>query len=232
MYKCTYKIRYSDLKDFDTVKNSSVIDFLQDISVRHSESVGYSIKKLYEYGIAWLLKGWKIDFIDKIDPSKDITVETGVRNPKRVTSDRLYTITQDGVLKVKCTSVWFSFDVVNLKPCKVPGEIVDLYLKTPVTDDFDTYKNPEDFADGETLDTITVSARDIDTNHHLNNQKSAEMLMSAVPEDFSYKSAVIHYKKAAHLNDCLTVSRKIENNSCLVRLSMNGETCVLGQFEK
>ena len=175
--------------------------------------------------------GYVDDNSDFVTNLWSFNMESPVIGSPAIYGDFLYVVSQEGILKVKCTSVWFAFDTVNLKPRKIPQELLNRYLETPVTEEFDEYRNPEDFDNGQEIDRLTVTLRDIDTNHHLNNQKSSEILMSALPENFNYNNSVIHYKKSAHLKDMLTVTRKLDKNTCSVRLSSDNETCVLGVFE-
>lgn len=46
MFKYTYETRYSDYKDYDTVKPGVILDMIQDVSIKDSASKGYGLCEL------------------------------------------------------------------------------------------------------------------------------------------------------------------------------------------
>ena len=62
MFSHTYEIRYSDYKTHTEVKPASLLDFVQDVSIKASDDCGYGIHKLKEMNLAWLLQGIKLHF--------------------------------------------------------------------------------------------------------------------------------------------------------------------------
>ena len=233
MYIKDYEIRYGDVKDFNTVKPSAILDFLQDVSTKHSASKGYGMKKLNELGIAWLLKGWKVKFLKPVSPETDVSVHTTIRKPRTVVSDRVYNVIQDGEVKVKAVGVWFTFDINQMKACKIPEGLAEVYMDCEFTDDFDAYVNPKECECDIVVEEIKISNRDIDTNSHLNNQRSAEILMDALPQNFEFSDMTVLYKKAAYLGDILILEAlKTENGYYTHLKNKQGEICVVGTFEK
>lgn len=231
MYIKKYEFRYGDVKDFYSVKQSAILDVLQDVSTKHSADKGYDMIKLSEIGIAWLLKGWRLKFLSPVSPYSDIEVHTTVRKPKAVTSDRIYNIFQNGELKIKATAVWFTFDINEQKACKIPAGLGELYMEEFV-DDFENFVNPRECECNEVVEKILISQRDIDTNNHLNNQKSAEILMNALPVNFKFNTMTVQYKRAAYLGDTLTLEAlKTENGYYAHLKNQHGEICVVGIFE-
>ena len=75
--------------------------------------------------------------------------------------------------------------------------------------------------------------KDFDTNMHLNNQKSAELLMDALPFEYTFDDIRIIYKKPALLGEELDVCmQKIQNGYYVHLAASDGEICVAGTFEK
>ena len=84
MFSKEYSFRYGDLDNKFNIKISTVLDILQDISILHSDFVGFSLEKLYSMNIAWLLKGWRIRFLSKLDFNNSITVKTGIMSLEKL----------------------------------------------------------------------------------------------------------------------------------------------------
>ena len=67
---------------------------------------------------------------------------------------------------------------------------------------------------------------------HMNNQKSAELLMDALPFDYRFTTATILYRKAAFLGDELEVCvNKTESGYYVHLQTKNKEISVVGTFE-
>lgn len=231
MFKYNYELRYGDYKDFDTVKPSAILDIVQDIAIRHSESCGFGLNKMREIGNAWLIQGIKLHFERPVKPNEKITAYTAIKNMHAATSERGCIIEQNGETVAKTVANWFLIDCNKLRPCRVPKEISEAYTTHDFGDDFFEFIKPE-LQDAECINIIRVSNKEIDTNKHLNNQKSAELLMDALPFDFFFTDAVIFYKRAAYLGEELELCVKPIENGYYVHLqTKEKEICVAGTFK-
>ena len=124
------------------------------------------------------------------------------------------------------------FDNTKKRPCKIPCEIAQAYEVYDFNDDFFEYVKPKTQDTAEPLYTIRISNKEIDTNMHLNNQKSAEILMDALPFDYKINLATILYKKPAFLGDELEVCAEKTENGYYVHLqTKEKDICVAGIFE-
>ena len=101
MYKYVYDIRYSDYKDFDTVKVSTVLNAIQEVAIRNSEYAGFGIDKLREMDRAWLLQGMNIRFEKSVKASSELEAYTAVKSLHGVLSERGTIIKQNGEIVAK-----------------------------------------------------------------------------------------------------------------------------------
>jgi len=231
MFEITYTPRYGDYKDFETIKPGSILDMVQDISILHSSTLGYGLTGLRDMKIAWLMQGIKVNFITPVKTGIPIKIFTDVCSMKGASSERGCIITQNGEVVARTVANWFTFDTENQRPCRIPRELAETYPIHNFNDDFYAYKKPEIINDSEYKYTIRVGNKDLDTNMHLNNQKSAEMLLDVLPFDFNIKYMTLFYKNPAFLGDELKVyTKKIENGYYIHLLKSSGEICVAGHF--
>lgn len=232
MFKYEYETRYGDFKDYYTIKPAAILDIVQDVAIKHSDNRGFGLFAMKELNLAWLLQGIKVDFVKPVQTRKPIVVNTGVKNMRGVVSERCCIIEQDEETVAKTVASWFIFDGNRNTVSKIPPEISASYELDPFEDEFFHYTKPE-LREGEKLYSITVSNKEIDTNRHLNNQKSAELLMDALPFEFAFAHMNVLYKKAAYLGDELEVCRAETENGYYVHLQTpQGDICVAGTFEK
>ncbi len=233
MYEFEHKLRYSDYKDFDTVKVSTALELIQEAAIQDSDQFGYSIDKLREMGLAWLLQGYSVHFENPISTQYPITTFTAVKNMKAATSERGAILYQNGEKVAKSIANWFIFDTNKMRPARIPEEMISCYGFYDFKDDFFTFKKPEILKIEEPSYTIRISNKDIDTNRHLNNEKGAELLMDALPFDFFFTDMSIIYKNQAHLGDVLGVCIKELENGYYVHLETeNKDVCVAATFLK
>ena len=232
MFSHQYFIRYGDYLDMETVKPASLLDMVQDISTLHSDACGYDMYTLHEKNLCWILQGLKLRLEQPVSVSKPVEIFTAVKNMKGVTSERGCILRQDGVTVAKTIANWVLFDSAAGKLCRIPKDMGEAYGFHDFEDDFFSYGKPAT-AETSPLWTLRVSRREIDTNNHLNNQKSAEILMDALPEGFRFKDLALYYKKSAYEGDVLTLCRaEIENGWYVELKTEDGELCVAGRFTK
>lgn len=55
MFDYNYNIRYSDYKDFETVKTSTILEVIQEAAILNSAESGYGVNVLRNMNRAWLL---------------------------------------------------------------------------------------------------------------------------------------------------------------------------------
>jgi len=233
MYEFEHKVRYSDYKDFDTVKVSTALELIQEAAIQDSDQFGYSIDRLREMNLAWLLQGYNVHFEEPISTKYPITTFTAVQNMKAATSVRGAILYQNGKKVAKSIANWFIFDTNKMRPSRIPEEMISCYGFYDFEDDFFTFKKPEILKIEVPSYTVRVSNKEIDTNRHLNNEKGAELLMDALPFDFFFTDMSIIYKNQAHLGDILGVCVKELENGYYVHLETeNKDVCVAGTFLK
>jgi len=233
MYEFEHKLRYSDYKDFDTVKVSTALELIQEGAIQDSDQFGFSIEKLREMNLAWLLLGYNVHFEKPISTKYPITTFTAVKTMKAATSVRGAILYQNGEIIGKSIANWFMFDTVKMRPGRIPEGMLNCYGFYDFNDDFFEYKKPEILEIENPAYTIRVSNKDIDTNRHLNNEKGAELLMDALPFDFFFTDMSIIYKNQAHLGDILGVCVKKLDNGYYIHLETeNKDVCVAATFLK
>ena len=105
MFEFEHKIRYSDYKDFETVKVSTALELIQEAAIQDSDQFGYSIDKLRSMNLAWLLLGYNVHFNKKMSVQSPITTFTAVKTMKAATSVRGAVLYQDGEIVAKVYKV-------------------------------------------------------------------------------------------------------------------------------
>ena len=230
LFEHSYETRYGDFKTPETIKPAVILDMIQDIATKHSEKCGYGIPVMEGLKQAWLLQGIKAHFDKPIATNTPVTIKTAVKSMKGTTSPRCSYIEQNGEVIAKTIANWFLLDIEKGKPVRIPAEMGAAYDYDDFDEEFFTYKKLKP-QEADVLYTIRVGNKEIDTNNHLNNQKSAELLMDALPFDYFFTDMEVFYKQSAYLGDELEVCMKEIENGYYVHLqTKDGDVCVAGTF--
>ena len=232
MFRYDYNIRYSDYKDFETVKISTILEVIQEIAILNSASCGFGVDVLRKMDRAWLLQGINVSVENPLSTHTPIQAYTAVKSLKGVLSERGSIIKQNGGIVAKSIANWCLLDTERMRLARIPQEMTDSYEHYDFGDEFFSYIRPEIIEEATEKYTIRVSNKELDTNKHLNNQKGAELLMDALPFDFEIKNIRVHYPNPAYLGDELSVCVKEIENGYYVHLKKQDNTvCVVGTFE-
>lgn len=227
MFIKDYVLRYSDLDRNGEVKICSVIDLLQDISIAHCDAVGFSTEKMAGMQVAWLLDGWRIKVFEKLDPKKKVTVKTGIMKIKATQTERKYEVWQGDELKIKAGAIWFTVDTSAMRIIRVPEGFLNAYNVVDEDEDCKFLK----FKSGDGADFVRktkVERRDLDTNNHMNNVKSAEVLVNVMPEGFNVADLLIRYRKELALGEEIAIRTKDEDGDFYGELvNSENQVCVM-----
>ncbi len=203
MTEFLYETRYGDFKDFENIKVASLLDIIQDISIKASEDAGYGIHALHDKGLAWLMAGITFKLLGKVDTRKPILAQTAIDKMGGVTSNRGCILSQDGQVVAKSIANWFLMNTAEGRLAKIPKEMLESYSAHDFGDEFFTYKKPK-FPEFKGVGgTVKVCNRDIDTNLHLNNVKALEIILDGISADFEFNTLDIIYKRESYLGDTL-----------------------------
>ena len=233
MHTQTYEARYGYFKDFNTIKTGSLLDFIQDVAIKDSKQCGYGLHELKELGLAWLLQGISLQYLKPLSNQYPIDVFTAVKKMRGVISERGCLVYQNHELVAKTIANWFLFDTNKMKIAKISSEMLSAYEEYDFGDPFFQFQKPVIREVEKPMYHVIVGNKDIDTNMHLNNQKGADLLMDALPYDFTFNRMNILYKKAAYHGDVLYVCRMNLESGYYVHLeTADKEVCVAGTFEQ
>ncbi len=228
MFSKNYSFKYSDLDNTGHVKTSTIMDLLQDVSIFHSASVGYTLPKMKEMSIAMLLRGWRVNFSEPVSFDSPTTVKTGIVKVQRCEVIRKYEIIQDNKCKGTGTACWFSYDFSKQRIVRMPEELTEAYDNINEEPNNLPILNLRPSPDAKLAGTTVITKKYLDTNNHVNNVKSIEIALDYLPENFTIKELSVIYQKEMHLGDKVLVYTDQADGGFTAELRNDeGEPCVL-----
>ena len=131
MYAFESKVRYSEVGEDTRMTLYSVLNYFQDCSVFHSESVGRGTAVQEELGRAWVLTGWQIEFRRAADLGESIRISTWPHGFRGFVGERNFLMeTLDGEVLACADSSWAYIDVKTGHPVKASEEERAAYPRT------------------------------------------------------------------------------------------------------
>ena len=196
MYAFESKVRYSEVGEDTRMTLYSVLNYFQDCSVFHSESVGRGTAVQEELGRAWVLTGWQIEFRRAADLGESIRISTWPHGFRGFVGERNFLMeTLDGEVLACADSSWAYIDVKTGHPVKASEEERAAY---PVEEKLDMkplgrrIRIPEE---RQEMGGFTVRQYHLDSNHHVNNAQYIRLSQEYIPADFQVQRLRAEYKR-------------------------------------
>ena len=204
MFTFKTKVRYSELSSDGIVRPEAIVNFLQDCTTFHSESLGASVAFYKSENKAWVLNAWQIEIKGDLKLGDEITVGTwpyefagafGLRN--FIIQDK------DGNNIVEANTLWVFADIATGRPVKLTEDYTKYYtLEEKLDMDYvdRKIKLPEGVF-GEVQKPVKIKKAFIDTNKHVNNSRYIECAAEYIPDGVKVKRIRAEYKKQARIDD-------------------------------
>ena len=197
MYSFDSIIRYSETDQNKTLSLEHLINYFQDCTTFHSESIGQGLETLEKEQKCWMLLGWQIEVN---------------RLPKFMEKVKIATWP---TTFIRCKG---GRNMAKGMPARIPAEMEEVYRSEPAFDlvyDKKKMKIPEDCRIGE---SFQVRWEHLDTNHHVNNAQYIKMALYQLPKLVEIHQVKAEYKSQAKLGDTIIPKIKEEDRKYLVAL--------------
>lgn len=232
-----YEIKYYEQNVNGVLKESSLLNLLQDIATISAESLGFGPSFVFANNYAWVVLRYHIEIYKEIKNKPLITIKTLPRGISKLYAFRDFEIcTPEGDLLGKAVSTWMLIDINTRRP--LPAQKVLTMMPSFEKQETDIqYVNFS--SDGQSIYEKSFDVRfdDIDINQHANNCNYIIWALEALPAEFrqtkSPKIIDIKYRKETNMGakvlsqvcveDNISIHKIIENSDelCSLRIEWN-----------
>lgn len=232
MYSFNSRVRYSEIGENGRLTISSAVNYMQDCSTFHSESIGFGLERLKKIRRAWILNAWHIVISELPKVDSDIIIKTWPTGFKAFMGFRNFEIcSPEGLSCVKADSVWVFIDTETGRPVKPADEDIELYKTEPPLElgKFERkVRLPEDM---ERQEPLVIRKSQIDTNGHVNNCEYVKMALEYIPDGRQIRDIHIEYRNPSYYGMKLVPEVKTDDENVFVSLSdENGTLCSALRF--
>lgn len=185
-YSRNYDIPYFLIDQNRKLRTTALMQFLEDMAIRHSETCGVGLDFYQQNERAWVLKKWDVEIDDYPHFNRQITIKTIPTSFRRFFGYRKFEVLDEyGTLLARAGSLWVFVDTKEKRPVPVTDEVMHAYglsreqndplqIEPPEAPESDTFAIP-----------IKIRPGDIDTNHHVNNIRFIEWALDTLPPGFA-----------------------------------------------
>lgn len=219
MYSFDSRIRYSEVDQNCKLALDKLIDYFQDCTNFHSESIGLGVRETAAAKRCWMILTWFIEIERLPELAENVTIVTAPYAFKSCRGGRSFGMKDaEGNWLAKADSQWVYMDIEHGGFATIEAEMGNRYGvddKIEMTMDTKRIRIPEDC---EKMEAIRVMQEHLDTNHHVNNGQYVRMALAYMPENMDIATVKVEYKKQAMLGDLIIPKVKTEDGKYLVAL--------------
>ena len=220
-YTKEFQVHYYEINQYQEATSITILKYLEEAAICHSESVGLGIGKLKAEGIGWVLNRWFVNIDEYPVWNEKVIIETWPSKFERFYATREFSISNSrGKAIGRARALWVFLNIEKKRPMRIPAEFGEAYSVDSLSTVEGSFREIESVSDLEFKKEFQVRRSDIDTNDHVNNTKYVEWILEAIPQDvyenFTLSTLEVLYKKEIGygFNICsLCKSIKLDNSS-------------------
>lgn len=221
-YSFESKVRFSEIGENKKLTLNSIINYFQDCTNFHSESVGGGMEYEIQKKRGWILSSWQICVKRYPGMGEDIVITTWPYDFKGFYGSRNFTIeSKAGELLAYANSLWIYVNTETGAPTKIePEEAAHYECEEKFDMNYAPRKVPM-IKGSVPAESFVIKRHQLDFNHHVNNGQYIQLAEDYLPEGFEIHQMRAEYKKQAVL-DCV-VTPMVYNEGKKVTIALCGD---------
>jgi acyl-CoA thioester hydrolase len=129
-FEYEFPVKPEEIDGLGHVNNQVYLDWLMEAATRHSEAVGWDIKRLIVAGEGWVVRRHEIDYLLPVLPGESVKMRTWIETAERASSERRYELFRlsDGKMVCCGKTLWVWINYKTGRPGRIPGELIDAFV--------------------------------------------------------------------------------------------------------
>ena len=198
MFEYNTIVGYSKLNRNKQVPLHEMVNYMQDCTTFHSESVGRGLQYMESIKKAWILKAYHIVQEKPIEVGQKITVGTSPSEFRGTFGERQFYIRDEGGNDlVRANSLWILLDTEFRSPIRITEEDIKPYDLKTVFEDIPVNRKMKLLSEKTEKSVFPVMRTYIDSNGHMNNAEYFRLIEEILPDGFQWKDIQIVFHKEA-----------------------------------
>lgn len=171
-----YAVRTAHLGPEGLLAAAALMEMAQDAARRHAVALGFGLERLQSLGRTWLLRRFRLDWIERRRELGSLTIQTWPSGRRGVQALRDYRVVDaaDRVLAAGASS-WLMIDFERRRPVRLPPDFLRI-VPAPETSRLEK-SMPDSELEARAHKPLLVTAADCDSNRHLNHVRAIDHLL-------------------------------------------------------
>lgn len=221
VFQKEYEIKYYEQNVKGSLKESALLNFMQDIATLSAESLGFGPSFVFSNNYAWVVLKYHIELYDEIKNTNTLIIKTEPRGTSRLYAYRDFEFfVNNGKPAGKAVSTWALIDMNTRKLLPAEQILADYmphYEKRDSELDYNKILLPEK---EDYQKEFEVRFDDIDINNHANNCNYIIWALESLDNDFriKYRPAVIdikYRKETTCGSKVISIAQKVKDNNII-----------------
>lgn len=214
-----FQVHYYELNSFHEATPVTILKYLEESAISHSEAAGYGFERLKQDGVGWVLNRWLLR-VDKYPTwNQNIQVETWPSSFDKFYATREFHVKDEMAnIIARASSQWIFINIASKRPIRIPECFGEDYGVDPDRAIQNPFSQIESVRKPEITKEFDIRRSDIDTNNHVNNTKFVEWALETVTDD-TYQNAilteleVIYRKEVSYGSSVISCSQLITEDA-------------------
>lgn len=219
-----YEVTYYEQNVNGNLKESGLLNFLQDIATISAEKLGFGPTYVFSHNFAWVVLKYRIELYKELKNLEKLVIKTESRGTTKLYAFRDFELySQDKTLLGRVASAWALIDMESRK-------ILPMQSALNFVKPFEKRENDLEYGKFEPLTRtdfqkeFEVRFDDIDVNKHANNCNYIIWALETLDSSFRLKYSPhvidIKYKKELRLGDIVVSESQLIADNDIVTLHL------------
>ena len=227
-------VRCSQIGEDGMMRNSALVDFLQDCSLKHLENEPVMAPYFKQTGCIMFLISRQLDIIKKPKLDDSVTIKTWCYELNKLYGFRNTVIYgEDGEILVKSIAGGCFINSQTMRTMKVPQETIDrVKLEAKLEDiEYTSRKITLPDCEPQVFEPVKINRCFIDMNRHVNNARYLDITDEFLPDDAQIKRIRCEYKLPVQRNSIVIPNVYTSDNILTVDLTApEGKSYAIAEY--
>ena len=218
-YTLEGRIRFSEVDHTRRITLPGIINYFQDCSTFHSESLGVGLSYCAKRRKVWILSAWQVEVERYPVMGEPVKISTWATKFDGLLGLRNFCMEdEDGRAAVYANSLWMYMDMKKGRPVKPDIKEIEAYgIGQALEMEYASRKItlPESMKE---FPVIPVKKYQIDTNEHVNNCQYVQMALELFTKDREARQIRTEYRKSAVYGDVILPKAAEEEERAVAEL--------------
>lgn len=190
-----FPVREHELDADGRLSVVSICAHLQDAASRHAGELGFSVERLSQSGLTWVLARLLVDLGERPGKDEELTLHTWPSGVNGLFATRDFLVTgADAEPVVRATTAWLMLDLRRRRPSRLTDDVLGLSPSDSLRSVSDDFQRLAPIGGETTERRVRSGWSDLDVNRHVNHVRYVAWMLDAVPAELRGTATITRFE--------------------------------------